>query len=178
MKRIMALTTVVITSLAASAVLLAQDDPFVGTWKFNAAKSKFTGIQPPKSETRTIVMQGGVETVTYEGIAANGSPISWSYTSSLDGKDVPISGGQPLGADTVAVKRVDANTRTSINKKAGKTLYTATSVVSKDGKVITITAKGMNGEGQPLSYTMVWDKQSNDTAHIVDPPHWKQPNNP
>ena len=132
-------------------------------------------MQPPKSETRTAVAQGSGETVTYEGIAASGSPISWSYTSGLDGKDVAISGRQPLGADTVAVKRVDANMRTSINKKAGKTLYTTTSVVSKDGKDITITAKGMNGEGQPISYTMVWDKQPN---VIVDPPRWKQPKTP
>jgi hypothetical protein len=159
MKRTLVLVGAVALSLVASGVLLAQGNPFVGTWKLNVAKSKVTGMQLPKSETRTAVAQGDSETVTYEGIAASGSPISWSYTSSIDGKDVPISGGQPLGADTLAVKRVDANTRTATLKKGGKTLYTTRMVASKDGKVITITAKGMNGEGQPISYTMVWDKQ-------------------
>jgi hypothetical protein len=26
--------------------LLAQDDPFVGTWKLNLAKSKYSGMHP------------------------------------------------------------------------------------------------------------------------------------
>jgi hypothetical protein len=174
MKRILALTTVVVMSLFASAVLLAQDNPFVGTWKLNVAKSKFTGEQPPKSETRTVVAQGGGLKVTYEGIAADGSPISYSYTTNLDGKDVPYSGRHPFGSDAVAIKRVDANTITAISKKAGKTIYTARAVVS-DGKVLTITLKGVNGEGQPISVMTVWDKQPN---VIVDPPRWKQPNTP
>jgi len=159
MKRILVLVSVLVLSLVASGVLLAQDNPFVGTWKLNVAKSNSTGMQLPKSETRTIVAQGNGETVTYEGIAANGSPISYSFTSNLDGKDSPISGTQPLGSDTVAVKRVDANTNTSISKKAGKTLYTTKTVVSKDGKVSTQTTKGVNGDGVPISITTVWDKQ-------------------
>jgi hypothetical protein len=160
MKRTVVLLGAVAFSLFASGVLLAQNDPFLGTWRLNVAKSEATGMRLPKSETRTEVAQGDGGTVTtYEGIAASGSAISWNVTSRLDGKDVPISGGQPLGADTLAVKRVDANTRTAALKKAGKTLYTTRMVASKDGEVITITAKGMNGEGQPISYTMVWDKQ-------------------
>lgn len=105
MKRMLVLVSVLAVSLVASGVLLAQENPFVGTWKLNVAKSKFTGMQPPKSETRTIVMQGNVETVTYEGIAADGSPISYSFKSNLDGKDSAISGTHPLGSDTVAAKR-------------------------------------------------------------------------
>jgi hypothetical protein len=139
--------------------LLAQDSPWVGTWKLNVAKSKFTGTQPPKSETRTEVAQGDGFKVTYEGIAANGSPISYSYTTNLDGKDSSYSGTTPFGADTGAVARVDANTRTGILKKAGKTIYTVRGTVSKDGKTLTQTFKGTNAQGQPFSGTMVWDKQ-------------------
>ncbi len=160
MKRILALIPVLALSLIASGVLLAQQEsPFVGTWKLNVAKSKFTGRQPPKSETRTEVAQGDGFKVTYEGIAADGSPISYSYTTHLDGKDAPISGTHPFGSDTLAVTRVDANTRTVVEKKTGKTLFTARGTVSKDGKTLTQTFKGMNGEGQPISVTTVWDKQ-------------------
>ena len=159
MKRILVLASAVVLSLVASGVSQAQDNPFVGTWKLNVAKSKFTGMQAPKSETRTIVMQGDVETVTYEGIAADGSPISYSFKSNLDGKDSAISGTQPLGSDTVAAKRIDANTVTSTSKKAGKTVFTTKTVVSKDGKVSTQTTKGTNGDGVPISITTVWDKQ-------------------
>jgi len=77
----------------------------------------------------------------------------------LDGKDAPISGKHPFGSDALAVTRVDANRRTIVEKKTGKTLFTATGTVSKDGKTLTQTFKGMNGEGQPISVTTVWDKQ-------------------
>jgi len=160
MKRILMLVSV----LAASGVLLAQDiplqdNPFVGTWKLNLAKSKFTGMPVPKNETRRVVAEIGGETVGYKGVAADGSPIAYSFTTNLDGKDSPISGTQPLGADTVAAKRVDANTIESTSKKAGKTIFTTKSVVSKDGKVLTQTTKGMNGDGVPINLTTVWDKQ-------------------
>jgi len=152
----LALIPVLALSLTASGVSLAQENSFVGTWKLNLAKSKFTGTQPPKSETRTVVTQGDGEKVTYEVIAADGSPISYGYTTNLDGKDVRYSGRHPFGSDTVAIKRVDANTITAISKKAGKMLYTARAVVSEDGKVLTIMLKGTNGEGQPISITTVW----------------------
>jgi len=159
MKRILALASLVTLSLVASSVLLAQESPWVGTWKLNPTKSNFTGTQPLKSQTRTEVAQGDGFKVTYEGIAADGSPISYGYTTKLDGKDSLYSGREPNGADTLAVTRVDANTRTAIQKKAGKTLYTTRGVVSKDGKVLTITSKGINAQGQPINVTRVWDKQ-------------------
>jgi hypothetical protein len=159
MKRILVLVFILALSLVATKTLSAQEDPFLGTWKLNVAKSQFTGSQPPKSETRTEVAQGSGERVTYEGIAADGSPISWGYMSNLDGKDAPISGKRPNGADTLAITRVDANTRTAVEKKAGKTLFTVRGEVSKDGKVLTQTTKGVNSDGVPISITMVWDKQ-------------------
>jgi hypothetical protein len=159
MKRILVPVSILALSLVTSRTLLSQENPFLGTWKLNVAKSKFTGSQPPKSETRTEVAQGSGETVTYEGIAADGTPIWWGYMSNLDGKDAPISGRQPNGADTLAVVRVDAKTRTAVEKKTGKTLYTVRGAVSKDGKVLTQTTKGVNGDGVPISTTLVWDKQ-------------------
>jgi hypothetical protein len=38
-------------------------------------------------------------------------------------------------------------------------LTTNKNVVSKDGKVLTITAKGTNASGQPVSSIIVYDKQ-------------------
>lgn len=159
MKRILVLVSILALSLVASETLLAQENPFVGTWKLNLAKSKFTGTPAPKSETRTVVAQGNGEQVSYDGIAADGSPISYSYTTNLDGKDVPYSGNQPFGADTIAVTRVDANTVKAVLKKGGKTLVTTKSLVSKDGKVTTNTQKGANAQGQPINQVAVWDKQ-------------------
>ena len=159
MKRILVLASAVVLSLVASGVSLAQENPFVGTWKLDVAKSKYSGEKPPQSATRTVVAQGDGLKVTNQGVSADGNPTGYSYTTNLDGKDSPISGTGPNGADTAAVTRVDANTVTVIVKKAGKTLDTVRTVVSKDGKVTTITGKGMNAQGQPIGFTAVYEKQ-------------------
>jgi hypothetical protein len=156
MKRPLTLAAVVVLALVSSGLLLAQSNPLVGTWKINLAKSSFsppgTG---PKSDALTIQAQGDGVKIRADGVAADGSRIASSYVTNMDGKYSAISGpGFPNGADTIAVKRVDANTSTGTAKKAGKVVYTRTMVVSKDGKVLTITAKG-----QPASSTTVWDKQ-------------------
>jgi hypothetical protein len=61
-----------------------------------------------------------------------------------------IFGQDSNGADTVAVKRIDANNIHATSKKDGKVLYTTRLVVSKDGKVMTIASKGINASGQVL----------------------------
>jgi hypothetical protein len=161
MKRI--IQSVVMASalcLGVLGVVLAQDNPFVGTWKLNLAKSKYTGMQPPKSETRAVVAQGQGQKTSFEGVAADGSRISYSQTSNLDGKEVPISGtGQAAGADAIVSKRLDANTLTNVLKRNGKTVQTTRTQVSKDGKVTTQIARGTDAQGRPFSYTQVWDKQ-------------------
>jgi len=83
MKRVLALVSLAALSLVASSVLQAPDNPFVGTWRLNLAKSKFAGTPAPKSKTRTVVARGNGEKVSYDGIAADGSPISYSFFSAL-----------------------------------------------------------------------------------------------
>jgi len=157
-KRIILLASAVVLSLVASGVSVAQENPFVGTWKMNLARSKFGGsLKPPQRATRTVVTQDGGLKVTQEETSADGTQSAYSYTTNLDGKDSPVSGRASF--DTVAARRVDANTYTNIVKKASKTVRTTRTVVSKDGKVTTVTGKGVNAQGQPISFTAVYDKQ-------------------
>jgi hypothetical protein len=159
-KRILVFATVVALSLVTSGLLLAQSNPEIGTWKLNVAKSKYVGMQAPQSQTRTYEAQGDALKVTRDGIAGDGSRISYTDTTKFDGKDFPISGmGAPNGADTIAEKRIDANTITYTLKKEGRAVLTGTGRVSKDGKVLTITSKGTDAQGQPTSSTAVYDKQ-------------------
>ena len=152
--------TLVLAVLTVSIGLLAADDPFIGTWKLNLAKSKYGTVQPPKSSTRTAVAQGNGVKVSFDGVSADGSRFAYSYATNYDGKDSPISGvGQANGADTIAVKRVDANTTTATLKKAGKVVSTTTGTVSKDGKVYTIDSKGVDVNGKPRNVVSVYDKQ-------------------
>ena len=161
MKRVLTVFAVSVLVLTASGLMLAQSNPFVGTWKLNVAKSKFSPVvTTPKSVTLTFQAQGDGVKASDNGVAGDGSPIALSFATNYDGKDSAISGaGFPNGADTIAVKRIDANTTTTTGKKAGKVVYTSRLTVSKDGKVMTITAKGTDAKGKPTSATSVWDKQ-------------------
>ena len=160
MKRILFLFAVLALSAVVSAPLMAQDNPFVGIWKLNVAKSKFTGMPAPKSSTREVVAQGAGATYTFTTVNADGASVGYSFTTNYDGKDAAITGtGMPGGADTIAIKRVDSHHATATLKKGGKEVGTAASEVSKDGKVSTVKTKGKDANGKEIDAISVYDKQ-------------------
>jgi hypothetical protein len=61
-------------------------DPFTGTWKLNASKSKFDKGTPPKDQVVTITEAGGNLDTSVTNTPANGNAISYRYT-------VPAQGG-------------------------------------------------------------------------------------
>jgi len=151
-----ALAYVVVVMLAAMAsIQVAQANPLLGTWKLNTAKSKYTGTPMPKEMTRTVEADGDSVKYTYAGTAADGSPISYSFTVKYDGKDYPMTGNAPGGVDMIAIKRVNVNTYEATQKKAGKVAANTRVEISKDGKVTTVTSKGTDS----TSYVAVYDKQ-------------------
>lgn len=78
----------------------------------------------------------------------------WLY----DGKDSPVKGNNP-DADTVARKRIDANTIETVSKKGGKVTTTQTSTVSADGKTRTVRTTGVNASGQKANNVAVYERQ-------------------
>ena len=144
-----------------SGLLTAQSDPFVGTWMLNLSKSKYNNpAQAPKSQTRFAEpIENGVK-VRNEGVAPDGSAIANGWTLTYDGTDSPITGpGMGNGADTIATKRINSHTTVATLKRAGKVVTTARSVVSKDGKVMTITLEGTDINGKQRNIVNVFDKQ-------------------
>lgn len=140
-----------------TAGLLAADSS-VGTWKWNAAKSKTNSTNPVKSRTDVYeaTADGGVK-VTRTEQRADGTSYNGSYTFKYDGKEYPAKG---LQFDTVSVKRIDANTTTGVVKKTGGKLnQTTQSVYSADGKTKTATTTGTDAEGKSVTATFVYDKQ-------------------
>jgi hypothetical protein len=136
---------------------LAQSDPHHGTWTFNPAKSKYTGIPAPKEQTSVYTVTNQSVTVTTTGTGADGKPTNTEFTANFDGKDYPVKGNRDW--DAVAAKRVDSHTIEFTRKRGGKTVQTATSTVAKDGKTRTITVNGVNADGQKVSYVAVYEKK-------------------
>src|SRR5215475_14454944 len=84
----------------------AQTDPFIGTWKLNLAKSKFSPGPPPKSQTVTYEAVGQGYKIAVKGTDAEGKTFEYQFTANYDGKDYPVTGNPDW--DTIAFKRFDA----------------------------------------------------------------------
>jgi hypothetical protein len=137
----------------------AQQDPYLGTWKTNLAKSKYDPGPAPRNPTtikRESAPGGGVKT-TVDGMDAQGNPTHSEYTASYDGKDYPVKGSTEW--DTVAIRRIDANTRLLINKKGGNVVRLARHAVSPDGKTLTSISVGVDAQGHAFHDIAVYDKQ-------------------
>lgn len=147
--------------LFAPGLLLAQDNPFVGTWVINLAKSKATPGPLPKSRTITMTDAGnGSVNVTIQGVAGDGSKVSCRSTYKADGKEYPLTGrGCPGGGDTISVKSVNANTHREAFKKSGKIVQATEVIVAADGKSRTSSSKGTGADGKATSSVYVYDKQ-------------------
>jgi hypothetical protein len=154
---IVALGTLVAFALPAVRVAGQAADPLIGTWELNPASSRFSPGPAPKSESRTYRAAGEEIKATSKGVGADGKPTAREWTVSYDGKDRPQSGY--ADADTLTLKRIDAFSAEFTEKRAGKVVITGTRVISKDGKVMTITAKGTNAKGEAINNVMVFDKR-------------------
>lgn len=156
MKRLLMFATVAVLTVFASGLLLAQSNSFVGTWKLNSAKTKYTSGAPPKEETVTIQMAGDQDQTSANGTAADGSPFSLKY-------EIPDKGGAGKvlnGAfDAVSAKHVDDNTVDSTFMKGGNEMRHIHGVVSKDGKTLRVTLKGTDAQGKPAAGVLVFEKQ-------------------
>jgi hypothetical protein len=155
MKRRIRVFAALVIVLAAGSVLLAQSNPFVGTWKLNVAKSKYDPGPAPQSSTRTWDASG---MVMVNGINAAGKANSYGYTIKDDGKEYQTTGAIPNTADKITSKMIDASTYEAKFMKAGQQVEVTTFKISDGGKTLTIHAKGTSPAG-PFDNLQVWEKQ-------------------
>lgn len=159
MKRLLGVSTVLVLAFWFTRPLMAQTDPFLGTWKLNAKKSKFAPGPARKSETRIVVTGPNGMRISVDRVNSDGSTQEFEYTTNLDGKSYPITGQGPYGADSIAANLTAPNTIQSTLSKGGKVVATAVSIVSNNGSVLTITTKGTDTQGRQFTNVSVYDKQ-------------------
>src|SRR5450755_522134 len=159
MTQVLKVVAIAVLAVLGAAAAQAQSNPIVGTWKLNLEKSKYDPGPAPKSLTRTVEAQGDGLKYTFEGVAADGKPIAYGFSVQYDGKDNPITGSMPSGADTISGKRINANHYEATLKKGGKVIGTSKVSISKDGKVTTVDATGTTATGAKAHDVQVYDKQ-------------------
>ena len=156
MTRLLVLIGVV--ALAAMTISAQRADPASGVWELNRAKSKCVpATLAPRSQTRTYQVNGNQETAHHTGVDAQGNPIIIEFTATYDGKDYPLKGYPDW--DSIALKRIDAYTTEFTQSRGGKVTLSGRRVVAKDGKTMTVTAKGTSAKGEPVEMSMVFDKR-------------------
>ncbi|HUA18848.1 MAG TPA: hypothetical protein VMB25_08895 [Bryobacteraceae bacterium] len=154
-------------ALGMTPLFSAQDAAAVGTWKLDSAKSKYSPGTPPASATMTIQEQSDGLKTTYQEVEADGSHNGYEYAASYDGKDYPLTvSGTPTwhaeelsGAEAVVLRHAGGNSYSLLLKNSKGVVMTIRSVVSKNGKVMTVTAFGADASGKTMSSVSVWDKQ-------------------
>jgi hypothetical protein len=140
--------------------LSQSTNPLIGTWKFSPEKSKLMFTLTPQNLVRTYVDRGGgVYIFTQDGREVDGSRVFSMYVARDDGAEYPlvVRGEDELGV--ISIKAVDTYTAQQ-TQKVGNATTTATRMLSRDGKMLTITVRPPGapaGEGNVDIY--VFDKQ-------------------
>jgi hypothetical protein len=139
-----------------STVVLAADN-WLGTWKLNVEKSKFSPGPAPKSQTLKYEASPAGIKFTSDGVTAVGVATHTAYVSKFDGKETPWEGNPD--ADMTSPKKIDDNSFENVWKKGGKATITVKAAVSKDGKTYTVSQTGKNAKGEAVNTTTVYERQ-------------------
>src|ERR1022692_2701569 len=83
--------TVVVMCFAGLTLSFAADNPHMGTWKLNEAKSKI-GAGIPKNTMVVYAADGDKVKATVDGVDGEGKPTHNEWTGKFDGKDYPLVG--------------------------------------------------------------------------------------
>ena len=141
-------------------VLFAATDPFVGTWKMDTDRSKFTRGDPTfMFVTLLIESAGGGLQSTASAADGDGLATDLTFNCALDGTPCkPITATAMRGSsavDTILLKREDDHTIIATGTNNGKLVYTDRRVVSSDDKTLTVHRAGRTPDGRMYESTIV-----------------------
>lgn len=116
-------------STLSTSTLRAAEDPFVGKWKLNPAKSKYTDRMKVD--------------------AAGGNKYGFTFGSAPEPEMIVIDGtDQPgIGGTTLAVSAEGPNAWKVVRKRDGRTLITAIWTLSADGNMLTDNYSSAQADG-------------------------------
>jgi hypothetical protein len=141
--------------LAAAIAASASDDPFMGTWKLNEAKSTI-GEGAPRVTTVVYEPAGDYVKITVDSTAADGSTLHEVWLGRFDGKGYSVKGNL---SDSRSYSKSDARTLRFTAKKDDKVIITGTIKLSADGRSRTVARTDIGANGKKVNSTNFYDKQ-------------------
>ncbi len=164
-QNLLAVFTTMILVLALATVAMAAD-PIIGTWKLNIAKSSFSPIlqaalkQSTPKEGKEVyrAIEGNQIELTYTRTRTDGS-------STLERLTWPAQGGAlknllgGIEGESLIETAIGSGNWLVTNLHNGKQFATMHKVISKDGKTMTQTIRGVDDQGKPFKQIQVFDRQ-------------------
>jgi hypothetical protein len=147
--------------LSGTAAAQSKDDPSIGAWKLNVAKSTFTPGPAIKGDTRSYeVNEAGWLFVTTETVQPDGSRTGVRFAAKFDGKPYPQIGRFAPTVTLITYEPVDKLTlKYTQRDTSGKITSTNTRTVSADGKTMTIEQKTTDASGRPVVNVELFERQ-------------------
>jgi hypothetical protein len=154
--RTLCLMALVATVPAVPAGAQQANDPVIGQWTLDVAKSKSsTPGTALTSGNRMYEVIGGKLHSKGETVRADGTKNPYEFTGAYDGKDAPYTGS---GGDRISMAVVNARTVDATLKRDGKVVQRTRREVSADGKTLTMTTTVTGTDGKPVTNVSVYTR--------------------
>ena len=132
-------------------------DPFVGTWKFDPARSISTSAAPqPKEVTIVIVEHEGELHVALTGTEPNGKPLVNKFSAPPTGGAAKLDQSPYSG---ITVKFISPTIRDLTYSFGGKEVSSQHAFLTADGNILCLVERGVNQQGVPNENVSVFVKQ-------------------
>ena len=149
--------------------VLAQEDPFNGSWRLNVEKSKMQPRTFSKSETVVYRNHDNKEIYTSDAITGDGEHEVTQYNARYnDDKEYPSTvtfygeGTVRFQTSNLMVRKINERTRERVYKRDGKIVTIMRRQMSEDGKTITTSIMSVDAEGKENVFeTRVFEKIEN-----------------
>jgi hypothetical protein len=157
--RLMILLAPILLAPGLNWVVLAADvdDPILGVWKLNLAKSKYIPGPPPRSQTRAYRFKDDEIFVTIETVDSLGQKQpTIEFPERYDGKEYPVK-GSALG-DMLTLKRINNYLAEATVSHSGIVVAVARRIVTDNGKTLMLIYQETSSE-HPVDNVIVYDRQ-------------------
>jgi hypothetical protein len=114
-----------------------SDDPLLGTWVLDVAKSRYSPGPPPQNQMRSYEKHRLGIRATVKTVQADGRSTTVQSVYDFDNMEYPVTGSEDV--DSIVMKRIDAYIAEATLTHAGREIGTLRRVIAKDGKSMTVT---------------------------------------
>jgi len=134
--------------------MFERDDPFTGTWRFDAQRSKLT-TPFPRSWVQHIIATSDEVQVHENIVRPDGSETVVEVRARFDSRDYPVSGSPAV--DATAYTRVNSRSISGIGRKGGAIALTETATV--ENNILTLTYSIHSGDRVVATGVAVFEKK-------------------